>query len=139
MIQNKLAAVLAYISGILLLLSGITGVDSWMKIQDLTLSLISFPLLQKVFVVVLFLSSLGGIVVILGGFLIYRNKTITGRVLVLIGSGVGIISYALSLFTTVIESGLNVGILFSIAPVAIILAVSSQLVATRKKNYRKRL
>lgn len=129
MLRNRLAVLLAYISGILMLLSGSTGVASLTRLKDLLLSVTEIPLIKIIFFVMLLLSSLGGVLVIIGGIFIAKRKTRLGRILIWIGSGAGIVSLAIGVFTTLVNEGLNFNALFSLAPLAIILAILAQIFA----------
>ncbi len=54
--------------------------------------------------VLIVLSSLGGLAVLVGGFLILKNHVMTGKLLITLGAGVGII-WVLFLFFTLITTG----------------------------------
>ena len=49
MLRNRLAVLLAYISGVLMLLSGSTGVASLTRLKDLLLSVVEIPLIKIIF------------------------------------------------------------------------------------------
>ena len=127
--RNRIAAFMAYIAGVLLIVSGTTGVASWERIQKFALTIVDIPLVKTLFILALVLASLGGVTVIVGGLLIKRNFVRTGKFLIWLGSGIGIFSMAVNLFTTITNEGLSLVALFSLAPIGIILAFASQIIA----------
>ena len=86
--RNDEAALLAALAGTLLLVSGYTGarpVDRFFTIlEDLFGSRPFLIVLAYVFVGI---ASLGGFAVLIGGFLIWKDRVRTGRLLILVGSG----------------------------------------------------
>jgi hypothetical protein len=131
--RNRIASLIAYVSGAMLIASGSTGVSSLQKVRDATLAIVNIPLIQRMFVLVLILASLGGLTVIIGGTLIKNNFVRTGKIFLWIGSGVGLVSLMVNLFTTASAEGLSLVVLFSLSSMGVLLAIVAQLVA---KNSR---
>lgn len=140
MIRNSLASLLAYISGVLLLLSGSTGVATLKRVEELVLSVVSLnifkflvtfsiPFLKILFFVMLLFASLGGIAVIIGGIFFAKRNILVGRLFVWIGSGAGIISLLISIFNIIAHEALLFNALFIFAPLGIILAISARIVS----------
>ncbi len=103
--RNILAFALSVPAGILLLLKGITGPTeaySWL-LNYLSSGVIADGLILTVattaLLVLIFISSLGGIAVIAGGFLVWKDHVSTGRLLISLGAGVGFIWVIFLLFT----------------------------------------
>jgi len=103
--RNILAFALSVPAGILLLLKGITGPTeaySWLLnylssgviTDELILTIVTTALL-----VLIFISSLGGIAVIAGGVLVWKDHVSTGKLLISLGAGVGFIWVVFLLFT----------------------------------------
>jgi hypothetical protein len=122
--SNKTAKRLAIIAGILLLLSGITGVGFVKSVENLVFKYITDNhLVILIFTILLFIASLGGLAVILGGILIGRGKVILGILLIKLGSGVGFLGLILNIFLTIYTKTLTISSFFSIGSLGIILAV----------------
>ncbi|HEX9341179.1 MAG TPA: hypothetical protein VF992_08440 [Thermoplasmata archaeon] len=96
--QNDQAALLAAIAGALLLISGSTGagrVDRFFTFLEELFG--SRPFLIVLAYIFVGIASLGGIAVLLGGFLIWKDRVRTGRLLILVGSGAGFFTLLLFL------------------------------------------
>lgn len=101
---QQLAFLLSIVGGALLIVSGTRGPIGILVIILEKINLITQdPLILTVAgIVALFLvilSSLGGFVVILGGYMIYKNHKGTGKMLIGLGAGVGIPWLLFILFT----------------------------------------
>jgi hypothetical protein len=78
--KNNTAMIIAIIAGLLLLLSGISGITTWENIQDIvTEHIIDNYMIGIVFAILIFIASLGGISVIIGGILIGKEKIGIGK------------------------------------------------------------
>ena len=103
--RNFLAFVFSIPAGILLLLKGITGpaeAYSWL-LQYLNSGVITNESMQSIITVslsiLIFISSLGGIAVIIGGFFVLKNHVSIGKLLISLGAGVGFFWVIFLLFT----------------------------------------
>jgi hypothetical protein len=108
--RNKVAAVLAIVSGSLFIISGYSAnlgiyrtIESGLKqytAQEIwELAIIPVNMLALV-------AQLGGIVVLIGGLLFYRNHVSSGKFLVLIGTGQGIITVIVGLILEFVQGGI---------------------------------
>jgi len=97
--RNDEAAVLAAIAGALLLVVGYSGARGVHRLFSLLLGFLGDRPLLLLVVAYIFvaIASLGGIAVLLGAYLIYADRVRTGRLLILLGSGAGLISLVLFL------------------------------------------
>ena len=124
--RNDEAALLAALAGALLLVSGYTGarpVDRFFTIlEDLFGSRPFLIVLAYVFVGI---ASLGGFAVLIGGFLIWKDRVRTGRLLILVGSGAGF--FTLLLFLLINLRRQEFSLLASVLPA--ILGVAIGIVA----------
>ena len=124
--RNDEAALLAALAGTLLLVSGYTGarpVDRFFTIlEDLFGSRPFLIVLAYVFVGI---ASLGGFAVLIGGFLIWKDRVRTGRLLILVGSGAGF--FTLLLFLLINLRRQEFSLLASVLPA--ILGVAIGIVA----------
>jgi len=92
-----LASALAIAGGILLLLSGVTGsLGLFGTLLELLTEFLSPPYDQIAYYIMMVLSffaSLGGGSVLLGGFLLYLNHITTGKLLIRLGCGTGVLGF----------------------------------------------
>ena len=94
--RNDEAAVLAGIAGALLLFVGYNGARGVHRFFNLLVELLGDrPLLLVLAYVFVAIASLGGIAVLVGGYLLHVDRVRTGRLLILLGSGAGVISLVL--------------------------------------------
>ena len=127
--------VIAIIAGILLLIAGISGAATWEAIKNFVAQ--QFPgneILELVFVILIFIASLGGIAVIIGGLLIGKNKIGTGRFFILLGAGMGIIGLIFSIIVAYSEGSLTIGSFLSIGMIGIILSIAARMIAKKARN-----
>ncbi|MCW4053691.1 MAG: hypothetical protein NWE84_02065 [Candidatus Bathyarchaeota archaeon] len=102
--RNFLSFAISVPAGILLLLKGISGPTetyAWL-LNYLSSGIIADKLIQSIittkFLILIFISSLGGIAVIAGGFFVWKNHISIGKLLISLGAGVGFLwSYSLYL------------------------------------------
>ena len=117
---------MAAVAGFLLLVSGYTGVRSVDRFFTLLEELLgSRPFLIVLAYFFIGVASLGGFVVIFGGYLIWKDRVRLGRVLILIGSGAGF--FTLLLFVLVNLHREEFSLLASVLPA--ILGVALGIVA----------
>jgi hypothetical protein len=93
--RNFLSFAISVPAGILLLLKGITGPTetyAWL-LNYLSNGIITDKLVQSIItttlLVLIFISSLGGIAVVAGGFFVWKNHVSIGKLLISLGAGVG--------------------------------------------------
>jgi uncharacterized membrane protein len=100
---NRSAGNLAIIAGILLLVAGLTGVALWTLITDeISKNLPEFlKSVQPFLRYLVFLASLGGIMVMLGGLALRGNKVGTGKFLIALGAGFGLLGLILIALTSI--------------------------------------
>ena len=131
--KNRQAMSIALVAGIFLLIAGINGVTTWETIKNfVTEHLLDHQMVQILFATLIFIASLGGIAVILGGILIGKNKVRTGKFIIAIGAGIGIIGLIFSLFVAVFEGSLTIGGYLSIGTIGLILSVVARVVAEKE-------
>lgn len=97
--RNDEAAVLAAIAGALLLVVGYSGARGVHRFFSLLLGFLGDRPLLLLVVAYIFvaIASLGGIAVLVGAYLIHADRVRTGRLLILLGSGAGLLSLVLFL------------------------------------------
>ena len=107
--RRWVATVLSIVAGVLLLVSGIRGpVGTYELVQEqLPLFIENQQVLQvanTVALVLIAISLAGGLSVLAGAFLIYKNHIGTGKLLIGLGAGVGI-PWLIMLAITLVTSG----------------------------------
>ncbi len=110
--ENTKAFSLALISGILLIISGSTG--SIGLIRDIaaffapTLSPEALAAVTLVLTILNVIAMLGGFSVIIGGFLFTKGRVRTGKFIIGIGAGMGLIGVLINLITLALNGALTV-------------------------------
>lgn len=123
---------LAFVSGFLLLISGISGLATWETIRDfVTKNIIDDYVIQIVFSMLIFIASLGGIAVIAGGILIGKDNIGSGKFAIALGAGLGLIGLIVSIIVAYTEHNLTISGFFSIGFIGLILSIIARVVATK--------
>jgi len=119
---------IAFIAGILLIIGGISGLATWETIKNfVTTHILDNSIIQIVFAILIFIASLGGIAVILGGILIGKNKVLSGKFIITLGAGLGLIGLIFSLTITFIEGNFTIGSFFSVGIIGLILSIVARM------------
>jgi hypothetical protein len=130
--KNSKVVWIAIIAGILLLIAGVNGIAAWETIKEFVVNNIADnAVIQIVFAVLIFIASLGGISVITGGILIGKGKVGTGKFLITLGAGLGIIGLIVSIYVAYAESSLTISSFFSIGMIGLILSIAARLMAKK--------
>ena len=130
MSKNKKAMFIAIVAGILLLISGISGLAAWETIKDFVIEHITDnEIVQIVFSVLILIASFGGVSVIVGGFIIGKNSVRTGKFLIALGAGMGLIGLLISVIVAYMQESLTIGSFFSIGAVGLILSIVARMIA----------
>ncbi len=130
--RNSQAMGLAIVAGILLLISGVSGLATWETIRDfVNNNIVENEIIHIVFVILIFIASLGGISVIIGGFLIGKNKVRTGKFIIAIGAGLGLIGLLVSLVISIVEGSFTISSLTSIGALGLILSIAARMLAEK--------
>ena len=133
MAKNSKAMVIAIIAGILLLVAGLSGMAAWEAIQDFVVEHVTDnEIVQYVFAILIFIASLGGISVIIGGLLIGKDKVGTGKFLIMLGAGLGLIGLIFSIAVAYMEENLTIGSFLSIGAIGLILSIIARMMAKKE-------
>ena len=105
--KNLTTLMLTIFSGILLILSGTSGYIGVYGTVLSTLALffenaLVLSILRFIALILIFLASLGGFSVILGGYLIHKSRVSLGKFIIGLGAGVGIPGLLLTLFAVIV-------------------------------------
>jgi len=103
-VHNKQAGMLAIIAGILLIIAGVTGAAAWEAIQSYVEDTFGDnATMEIVFLIFILIASLGGIVVVLGGWLFMREKVRTAKFLLMLGVGMGLVGLIITVMVAIKE------------------------------------
>ena len=109
-IYNKASLMLCVIGGSLMIASGASGSLGYMTSLDGTLELVfgtAFMLTFETIIGILaVMTSLGGIGVIIGGFVVTTQRVEAGRIIIMTSMAIGTISLIMSLFQLVLSGNL---------------------------------
>jgi hypothetical protein len=131
--KNKSAMVIAIVAGILLIISGVSGMATWGTIKDyVTMHVTDNEVVQIVFAILIFIASLGGISVIIGGLLVGKNRIGLGKLFITLGAGLGIIGLIFSIIVAYTEDSLALGSFFSIGMLGLILSIVARIFAKKE-------
>jgi hypothetical protein len=140
-----LSFILCIIGGLLLIIQGATGgIGLFALIADIPtlfpeLAAITW-LINLVLYVLVFLAGLGGVSVILGGVLLAGGRLSTGKLLIMLGAGMGLIGLLISLGQILYTFGLAALMSFLILSaqsagwVGVILSIIARMTAGKKKE-----
>jgi hypothetical protein len=129
-VNNKMAMGIAIVAGVLLLISGLSGVATWEKVEEFVIDNIADnDAIKIVFVVLIFIASLGGIAVIIGGLLIGGNSVGSGKLLIALGAGLGLIGLIVAIAIAYSTDSLTIGEYFSIGAIGLILSIVARSIA----------
>jgi len=130
--KKKQAIIIAIFAGILLLISGVSGLATWEAIKNfVTTNVIDNFIVQIIFVVLIFIASLGGLSVIIGGLLIGKDRIGTGKLFITLGAGLGLIGLIISIIVAVMENNFTIGSFFSVGAVGLILSIVARLMVKK--------
>jgi hypothetical protein len=125
--------ILAIIAGILLLIAGINGVATWETIKDFVINnVVDNSAVQILFAVLILIASLGGLAVIIGGLLIGKDKVRTGRFIIALGAGLGLIGLIVSIVIALYEESPIIGSFFSIGAIGLIMSIIARMMAKKE-------
>lgn len=128
--KNKQAMIIAFIAGILLLFEGISGYATWDTIKEFVINNVADnEIIQIIFAMLIFIASLGGLAVIIGGLLIGKEKIHTGKLLILLGAGMGIIGLIVSIIIAVKQESISLASFLSVGIIGIVLSIIARKLA----------
>lgn len=124
--QSFRVLILSLISGILLLVSGTTGAAAWSRLGELVVVVVPLDLVKTLFVVLVFVASFGGIVVLLGGYALYKQNVWLGSLLITLGTGTGMVTIAFQLFFFFFTDTVGVGWFFSASTLGVLFGLTAK-------------
>jgi hypothetical protein len=131
--KKKQAMIIAIFAGILLLISGVSGLATWEAIRNFVITnIIDNYIVQIIFAILIFIASLGGLSVIIGGLLIGKDKIGTGKLFITLGAGLGLIGLIISIIVAIMENNFTIGSFFSIGAIGLILSIIARLIVKKE-------
>ena len=128
--RNKAAMGVAIVAGLLLLIEGISGFAVWETIKDFVADNVTDnEIVMYIFVILIFIASLGGIAVIIGGLLIGSNKVKTGKFIIALGAGLGLIGLIVSIIVGLMEGSFTLNSLITLGAIGLILSIVARIMA----------
>ena len=128
--RNKTAMGVAIVAGLLLLIEGISGFATWTTIKEfVTDNVTDNEIVLYIFVILIFIASLGGIAVIIGGLLIGTNKVKTGKIIIALGAGLGLIGLIVSIIIGITEGNFTLNSLITLGAIGLILSIIARMLA----------
>ena len=129
-LKNKAAMGVAIVAGLLLLIEGISGFVTWSTIKEFVSDNVTDnEIVMYIFVILIFSASLGGISVIIGGLLIGKNKVRTGKFIIALGAGLGLIGLIVSITVGLTEGDFTLNSLISLGAIGLILSIVARMMA----------
>ena len=126
--KNKNAMIIAIFAGVLLLISGVSGLATWEAIRNfVTTNIVDNYIVQIIFAVLIFIASLGGLSVIIGGLLIGKDIVRTGKLFIILGAGLGLIGLIVSIIVVIMEKNFTIVGFFSVGAIGLILSIIARL------------
>ena len=113
MSNDQKVGIIGIIGGVLMLLSGITGLSTWERAGDVALALTGIEAIGYVFIILMIIGSLGGLAVMAGSWLIMskmkirrKNKVKTGKMLITLGAGFGFFGLIIMILVSFLSNSL---------------------------------
>lgn len=111
MVSRKVAARIAYVGGILLVIAGTTGstgiIGTIMEYLIENLDGATADLLSLILHALNIVAGLGGISVIAGGWLVNKKRVRTGKFVIRLGAGMGLIGFIIVLASAFLNGWIN--------------------------------
>lgn len=135
MAREKTAMGFAIAAGFLLLISGTSGLATWQTIKEFVLTFIIDNLyVQYGFAFLILIASLGGLSVIIGGLLIGAKRVTTGKIIIGIGAGMGLLGFLISLLIAIAQESLVFGEYLTVGFVGIVLSMIARSIPRKEKE-----
>jgi len=132
--RNRVAFCLAMVSSLFLFISGTNGLSNWVKIRNIVANYVNFPGMDDLFVPILIVASLGAFSVFAGGILALKKKRLSGRILILLGSGAGLIGFVFNLLVSIAIPNLSLSSYLSFSSLGVVFALLAQIFLRKKDN-----
>jgi hypothetical protein len=142
--RNKTAALLAVFGGVLLFIGGSIGMVGFLsELEKIILNILGEEnaMVETIFWILILIAALGGISVIIGGLLIYKSHIISGKFLIALGAGIGIIGLFIGLISALYQGKGDAffgWLTTSFVGIGIVLSIVARLLAKRSSADNKK-
>jgi hypothetical protein len=130
--DNVIAFIFALFSSSFLFISGYNGVANWLRLEEIILSFLNLGIIHVLFIIVIIISSFGGLVVLIGGILILFNKIFVGNLFISLGTGAGLISFAFNFIISISTNDFSLSNYLSFSSLGVIFAILAQTFSNKK-------
>lgn len=111
--SRKVAAVLAFAGGALLIYAGLANAEIWVTIGEIIKPFFEDPgqreLVTIALQVVIFIAGIGGFAVIAGGVAMLYEKELLAKILIFLGAATGLLGIIIGIALTLARGGTVVG------------------------------
>ena len=107
--RNVVPFLLCIVGGILMIMASVVGsADLWVQIFAYAETILpgSGEVLGWILIVLRYIASLGGVAVIIGGYMVTTDRVGTGKFVIGIAAGLGLIGLVINLFTAYMAVGI---------------------------------
>jgi hypothetical protein len=135
--RKDLAKWIAIIGGILLIIAGINGLVVWEELRTFIMDLVGAnSFVETVFFILILFASFGGISVIIGGFLLGKERILLGKILIFLGAGLISVGAIITLVPLILNSSDNSGGMTGMLPFGIFGLLFSFIALFMVKDYK---
>jgi hypothetical protein len=131
--RTNTAIGIAFIAGFCLIIAGVNGVSAWVTVKNfVTLYIIDNTAVRILFACIIFIASLGGIAVILGGLFIGGDKLRIGKLFISLGAGLGLLGFTFLVIVAIIGQNFDSRYFLSFGGVGLFLSIIARSILTRE-------
>jgi len=131
--HTSIAMIIAIVAGFLLIIAGVNGIATWGAIRNFVIThIMDNSIVQMVFVGLIFIASLGGIAVLVGGLLLGKDKIRTGNFLICLGAGFGFVGVIVTAAVAFIAKNFEISGFLSIGTLGLILSVVARMIVKKE-------
>ena len=128
--KNRKAMKMGLVAGVLLLIAGITGAATMGSVKDaVEKNLTGSETVALVLVALIFLASLGGLIVIVGALMFGKDRVRLGKFLIMIGVGFGVVGLLITVFTWALGTPPTLGVGFAMTLLGLVLSIWARMEA----------
>lgn len=137
--RRRWAALLAVLAGTLLAAGHFSAASYWISFVELVARFVPMNLvLRVVFLAVVVVAAFGGFAVIFGGLLILGRRDLSAKLLILLGTGFGLVSFAVAISLAIYRGDLPVQGSNVLIIIAIGMSVAARVMLREPRTSRKR-
>lgn len=128
--RSKASALIAFVSGIFLLTSGVNGARTWKALSKILEATVELPeAVTLILGVLIVLGALGGITVLFGALMLWKDRRLLGRMMITIGVGIGLMGFIIGIILAFGREDSSLYISPSAALLGIVLSIIARKLA----------